>query len=78
MDAMLGLAVGETLDSKINSKMEAMFGLEGGERVDLKKMERQLGDLESAVPDAALRNLPIQVVGQGTIAEDNAIRRAAF
>jgi hypothetical protein len=77
MDAMLGLAVGETLDSKINS-MEAMFGLEGGQRVDLKKMERQLGDLVSAVPDAALRNLPIQVVGQGTIAEDNAIRRAAF
>jgi hypothetical protein len=78
MEAMLGLAEGETLDNKINSKMEAMFGLEGGQSVDLKKMERQLGDLVSVVPDAALRNLPIQVVGQGTIAEDNAIRRGAF
>jgi hypothetical protein len=54
--------------------LEAKLGLGDGQSVNLPKMERQLNDLISVVPGAALRGLTKNVVGMGTPAEDAAVR----
>jgi uncharacterized FlgJ-related protein len=61
-DAKLGIGDGQSL----NDVFDAKLSIRDGNSVNLPKMERQLQDLTSVVPDAVLRGVASNDVGMGT------------
>ena len=75
----LGLRESETLTDKMNQVFEDKLQIGEGDSVNLPNVERQVGLLLGATPDAILQPLSQNVVGRGSrITEFQAVAKGAF